>query len=176
MVSFQVEDVFLSSILFVCLGSAELCGFLVYLLGAHERTSDLPCEPLQKPGFEAPDGYPVFWFHEHASLKMSVNMIYHWNYIQYSRIYFKSIFKETSRYDGNTEAVDVSCRSSYCSHEGKPCSQLWPDSGLLIVSVLQPLSCHPDLAPISLWLSGSQVLIHGAVCASAWIPPSIPMA
>lgn len=40
MVSFWVEDVFLSSILSVCLGSAELCGFLVYLLGAHERTSD----------------------------------------------------------------------------------------------------------------------------------------
>ena len=43
-----------------------------------------------------------------ASLKMSENILHRWSYIQYNRIYLKSIFKETSRYDGNFEAVDVS--------------------------------------------------------------------
>ena len=38
-------------------------------------------------------------------------MLYHWSYIQYSRMYLKSIFKVTSRSHGNTEAVDVYLRS-----------------------------------------------------------------
>ena len=29
-------------------------------------------------------------------------------------------------------------RSSYCSHEGKPCPQLWPASGLFLVGGLSP--------------------------------------
>ena len=134
---------------------------------------------MKKPGFEAPAGYPVFWIHEHASIKLSVNMLYRWTCIQYSRTYFKSIFKETSKYDGNTEAVDVSLQvfilQSWRQALSSTMACFWPFPCWRLVSVLQLLSCHPDLALISLWLSGSQVLIHGAVCASAWIPPLIPM-
>ena len=70
MVAFGVEVVFLSTL--CCAehpsGSAELCAFLRYLLG-HIHHLTLLCEPLQVPGFQALDGYPVFLVHEHGQPK-----------------------------------------------------------------------------------------------------------
>ena len=104
---------------------------------------------MKNPGFEAPAVYPVFWIHEHASIKLSVNMLYRWTCIQYSRTYFKSIFKETSKYDGNTEAVDVSLQVFILQSWRQALSSImacfWPFPCWRLVcfaaSILPPRSC-----------------------------------
>ena len=63
----------------------------------------------------------------------------------------------------------------YCIHIVSCCS-VWGCSLLEtclspVASVLAPRACFH----LSLWVSGSQDLVSGVMCASVWIPPWIPM-
>ena len=95
-----------------------------------------------------------------ASLRMRGDTLQHWNCSQCSRLFFKR------KSEGNFQ-VWWQHRSSGCiyaslhwKHEGKPCPQLLPDSGLFLLGGLSQSCCL---------CLGTQSL-HPSLCLTFWLP------